>query len=55
MGHGINKTNGIIGRGVAKLYNEVQYMSTWERKNATYWYTNIPTYPNLYYREEMDI
>ena len=52
---GTDGISGTIGQGVAESHNEVQYISTQERKNATYWYTNIPTYPNLYYREEMDI
>ena len=54
-GRGTDRTSKTIGQGVAESHNKVQYISTRERKNAIYQYTNIPTYPNLYYREEMDI
>ena len=33
---GTNRTSGTIGRGVAKSYNRVQYMSTREYKNVIY-------------------
>ena len=51
-GRGTDRTSETIGQGVAESHNKVQYISTREYKNQ---YTNIPTYPNLYYREEMDI
>ena len=37
---------------IAKSHNKVQYVYTRERRTQ---HTNIPTYPNLYYREEIDI
>ena len=54
-GRGTDGTSETMGWGVAELYDKVQYVSTREYRNATYWYTNIPIYPNLYYGEEMDI
>ena len=54
-GCGTNRTSKIIKWGVAKLHDEVQYINTWEYRNVIYWYINVPTYPNLYYREEIDI
>ena len=54
-GHETNKTSKTIGQEVAESHNTVQYISTQEHRNTTYQYTNIPTYPNLYYKEQMDI
>ena len=52
---GTDGTSGTMGWGVAELHNEVQYVNTQERRNATYQRTNISIYPNLYYREGIDI
>ena len=54
-GRGTDGTSKTIRRGVAESHDKVQYMGTREYRNAIYRYTDVPTYPNLYYRGEMDI
>ena len=54
-GRGTDGTSRAMGRGVAESHNKVQYINTRECRNATYRYTNVPTYPNYYYKEELCI